>query len=251
MSARPHDAAHSGPPPLLDPMASLFLDFDGTLVELADRPDGVVIDAQVIDLLGVLPDRMAGRVAIVSGRSIAQIDALLGMPHLPVAGSHGAERRVSAAHDAPVRPAALDAAHAAFTGFAARDPRLVIEDKSLGTALHYRQSPDHEDAARALAQGVAATLGLVVQHGKMMVELRVPGDKGSAITALMAEPPFAGTTPIFLGDDLTDEDGFVAVAALGGTGILVGPPRDTAATARLDGVADVRRWLMNSLEHIA
>ena len=127
----------------------------------------------------------------------------------------------------------------------------MIEDKSLGTALHYRQSPDHEDAARALAQGVAATLGLVVQHGKMMVELRVPGDKGSAITALMAEPPFAGTTPIFLGDDLTDEDGFVAVAALGGTGILVGPPRDTAATARLDGVADVRRWLMNSLEHIA
>ncbi|KQM68073.1 hypothetical protein ASE75_00560 [Sphingomonas sp. Leaf17] len=229
----------------------MFLDFDGTLVELAETPDGVVVDAELNGLLAALPVMLGGRVAIVTGRSIAQIDALLGMPDLPVAGSHGAEQRVSASHDTPQRPPALDAASAAFRGFANRDPHLVVEDKSLGTALHYRQSPGHEGAARALAEGLAASLDLVVQHGKMMVELRAPGDKGRAIAALMAAPPFAGTVPVFLGDDLTDEDGFVAVAALGGTGILVGPPRDTAATARLDGVADVRRWLMNSLEHSA
>lgn len=241
------------PHPLpLDPRDSLFLDFDGTLVELADRPDGVVVDEALTALLGALPGWMGDRVAIVTGRSIAQIDALLNAPDLTVAGSHGAERRVATApSSAPSRPAVLDAAHAAFIDFATRDSRLVVEDKSLGTALHYRQSPAQEADAQALAEVIAHRLGLTVQHGKMMVELRVPGDKGSAITALMADPPFAGTRPIFLGDDLTDEDGFVAVAALGGTGILVGPPRDTAATARLDGVADVRRWLTTSMEQTA
>ncbi|RIA43845.1 trehalose 6-phosphatase [Hephaestia caeni] len=235
------------PPAGLLDGASLFLDFDGTLVDLADRPGDVAVDPALIALLDRLARRLDNRIALVSGRSVAQLDGFFGDggKALAVIGSHGAEHRtIGGAITRPDRPQALDAAQKLIAEtFAGRDG-VVIEEKSLGVGVHYRLDPSSEGDACALVEKLAAAHGLGVQHGKMMVELRLPGiDKGSAITAMLGEPPFAGHRPVFLGDDLTDEPGFAACAAAGGAGVLVGSLRETAATYRLDSVAAVHLWL--------
>jgi trehalose 6-phosphate phosphatase len=235
------------PPAMLLDGASLFLDFDGTLVELAERPEAVAVDAALAGLLDRLAERLEGRVVLVSGRSIQQLDGFLegiGVA-IGLVGSHGAETRLAGgAIVGPDRPASLDAAARLFAdAFRGRDG-VVIEAKSLGVGLHYRLDPTAEDEAHAIAAAFAAANDLEVQHGKMMVELRLPGhDKGSAILALLDHPPFAGHPPLFLGDDLTDEPGFAVASRRGGTGILVGPPRDSAARYRLDDVTAARAWL--------
>lgn len=239
------------PPPagLLDD-AGLFLDFDGTLVELADKPDGVTVDPALRALLARLPDRLKGRVAIVSGRSIAQIDGFLGdtIRDFAVVGSHGAEIRPAGGTTLlPDRPASLSAAERAFTDRFADDPRIVIEIKTLGVAIHYRGAPEVEQEAHALVDAFAQRDGLTAQAGKMMIELRMAGhDKGTAIATLCEDAPFAGHPPIFVGDDLTDEPGMVVAARHGGAGILIGPMRDTAAAYRLDDVAAFLDWLENN-----
>lgn len=233
-------------PPTLPADAGLFLDFDGTLVALAQTPDGVVVDAALRVLLADLARRLEGRVAIVSGRSIAQIDALLGAAAdgLAVVGSHGAERRLAGRIDRPARPPEIDVAERAFDDFAARHPGTIVERKTLGVALHYRLNPAAGNDADSLARVLAERHGLHHQSGKMMAELRTGGaDKGTAIAGLLAEPLFAGSRPVFLGDDVTDEPGFAAVRDAGGIGILVGEERQTAAGHRLADVAAVRRWL--------
>lgn len=240
-------AALVEPPFFLLRDASLFLDFDGTLVELAQRPDGVAVDEALHMLLQRLGERLDGRVAIVSGRSIAQIDDFLGrsLGRIAVVGSHGAEiRRAGGAIVRPERPAALETAEAAFTERFGNRPGVVIEVKSLGVAIHYRMAPEVEAEAQALVEAFARHDGLEVQHGKMMAELRMAGhDKGTAIAALLEDAPFLGHAPIFVGDDLTDEPGFVLCARHGGAGILIGSPRDTAARFRLEDVWSLRRWL--------
>ena len=234
------------PPPadLLD-TASLFLDFDGTLVALADHPDGVVVDATLIDLIRMLEERLDGRLALVSGRPAEDLAAMFGDHPPSVVGSHGMEFRWSdGRRDRAERPTGLMESLADMRAFAAARPGVVLEDKPLGAAVHYRMNPEHEADAIALAERLAATNGLYLQHGKMMVEVRSPGgDKGSAIRTLMADPRFAAGRPVFLGDDVTDEPGFAAVAALGGAGVLVGPPRPTDARYRVDDVASVLAWL--------
>ena len=224
---------------------SLFLDFDGTLVRLAERPDGVVVERSLLSLLGHLSSRLSGRVALLSGRSIAQLDALLGGMAIAMAGSHGGEIRHCGMAAAPVsRPSALAIVAAEFADAFRDTDGVIIEVKTLGVALHYRLDPKAAPAIHSLAARLGAEHGLDLQRGKMMVELRTTGhDKGTALTAMMQDPPFAGHTPVFLGDDVTDEDGFAACAALGGAGILVGPERQSAARYRLDDVADVHRWL--------
>jgi trehalose 6-phosphate phosphatase len=247
MQAPTASAALQEPPHSLLSEASLFLDFDGTLVDLADQPDGVAVDDALHALLQRLAERLDGRVAIVSGRSVAQIDGFLGpaLGGIAVVGSHGAEiRRVGGAIVRPERPAALETAEAAFTERFANHAGVVIEVKSLGVAIHYRMAPEVEAEAKALVEAYARHEGLEVQHGKMMVELRMAGhDKGTAITQLVNEAPFQGHPPVFVGDDLTDEPGFVVCAHHGGAGILIGAARDSAARYRLDGVAQFRRWL--------
>jgi len=233
-------------PPLPDPAtASLFLDFDGTLVELAATPEAVIVDARLGPLLERLAAAMPGRVAIVSGRSVAQIDGFLAahLGAIAVAGSHGAERRTpSEGHLLPKRSEALDRAAAALAAYADREG-LLLEEKTLGVTLHYRADPARGPAAIAAAERVAAEHGLGANRGKMMVEVRLPGDKGRAVKSLMAADAMAGTQPWFLGDDVTDEDGFAAVAALGGAGVLVDDLRETAARYRLAGTTAVRDWL--------
>jgi trehalose 6-phosphate phosphatase len=249
LAAEPHSPdetmADLPPPPADLTGISLFLDFDGTLVDLAPRPDAVEVGDALRDRLDRLAARLPGRVAIVSGRSIAQLDAMLGdhARRLTVAGSHGAERRPAGADALDVAPPPALAPAAAELEQAAGELGLIFERKSFGAALHYRGVPEQEAAATAAAERAAAAHGLVLQRGKMMVEVRAPGDKGQAVRALAAEPGAAGTRPLFFGDDVTDEDGFEAAAELGGAGVLVGAPRATAALHRLDDPAALLAWL--------
>ncbi|MFL9841084.1 trehalose-phosphatase [Sphingomonas sp. ST-64] len=236
-------ASLAPPPPDLLAGASLFLDFDGTLVEIAPRPDAVAVDARLKRLMTALAQRLDGRIAIVSGRGAAEIDALFDGAAFPIGGSHGAELFGVEGAVAPERPERLDAVLERLRAFAVARPGVLVEAKPLGAGLHYRGAPDAEAESRALAEELAETSGLTLQEGKMVFELRAPGDKGRAIDALMALPVFAGTRPVFIGDDLTDEPGFRAVRALGGAGVLVGAPRATDAGYRLPDVAGVLAWL--------
>jgi trehalose 6-phosphate phosphatase len=233
------------PPPLSPAGAALFLDFDGTLVELAEAPDLIHVPATLPSLLERLAQRLEGRLAIVSGRAVADLETHLGRTAFAVSGSHGFELRLadgrSLAGAAPERLASIKRDVARF---AAAIPGLLVEEKPAGVAVHYRRAPREEGRVAAFLAGLAERTGLALQRGKMVVELRPPGaDKGEALRRMMAEPPFAGARPLFVGDDLTDEHAFAAAAALGGAGVLVGAPRETAAQWRLPDVAAVARWL--------
>lgn len=236
-------------PPLLDfATDTLFLDFDGTLVELADRPDAITVPDRLIAILHELTRRLDGRLALVSGRALEVLDEF-GMSGLAAAGSHGSEWRLAGGErQYRPRPAGLDDARERFTEFATRAEGLLFEDKPLGAALHYRRAPHERNAAHDLAEQMAEDHGLHVQRGHDMVELRIAGvDKGSAITELLAHAPFADHRPVFLGDDVTDEDGFRAVGEHGGAGVLVGDMRSTLASFHLSGVGAVNDWLSRSL----
>lgn len=237
-------------PPRLDLLRSaLFLDLDGTLAPIAPRPQDVGPDPRRTAVLKRLVADMGGRIAILSGRTLAEIDHILEGVVTPAAGVHGLERRGLDGQRAPVAPdAALPAAIQAFRRLAASASGLLVEDKGLSVALHYRQAPQAGEAALALAREIAETSGLALQPGHMVVELRTPGaDKGQALVDFMAEPPFAGARPVFVGDDLTDEPAFAAAHRAGGHGILVGPERNTAARFRLDDVNAVLDWLEAAL----
>lgn len=239
--------AELAPPPIAGgarPIA-LLLDFDGTLVELAARPDAVVVDDALIELLTMLAVRLEGRLAIVSGRSLAQLDGLLGpiAGTLAIAGSHGVEHRWAGA--TPPAPGELfGSIRDVLRDFASTRPGVIVENKSHGVGMHYRLAPEHGAAAEALVRALGAAFCLAVQPGKMMIELRTGGsDKGDAVRALMARPEMAGASPLFVGDDVTDEAGFAAAVALGGGGVLVGLSRPTAARYRLADVTATRSWL--------
>jgi len=245
---------HLPPPPAgLLRNAALFLDFDGTLVELQEHPDAVAVDARLASLIDRLSDALDGRVAIISGRSVSGIRTLFGDPHFAISGSHGLEVAwPDGRHVRAERPAALDRIVEQMKTFATATNGVLVEEKPLGAALHYRTVPAAGPAARDLAARLAADAGLHLQTGKMMIEVRVPGaDKGTALHALMQAPVFAGRTPIFLGDDDTDEPAMVAARDLGGAGVLIGAARDTAAAWRLDGVEQTLSWLDAATESLA
>lgn len=234
------------PPPRLDPASdALFLDFDGTLVELADTPHGIAVPAGLASLLERLSGRLGGRIAVVSGRSLEDLRHHLGGVDLLFAGSHGAELAYPGGRCVrALVPEGLEAARGRIAAFAAARPGLLVEEKPAGIALHYRGAPELEAESRAHVEAVAKASGMAVVAGKMVAELRPRGfDKGEALRRLMAEPPYAGARPWFVGDDVTDEDAFRAAAELGGEGVLVGSSRPTAAGWRLEGVRDVIRWL--------
>ncbi|MBS0360866.1 MAG: trehalose-phosphatase [Proteobacteria bacterium] len=234
------------PRPLRLAETALFLDLDGTLAPIAARPQDVGPDPRRTDLLEALTRRLDGRLAVISGRTLDDVDHILEGCVPAVAAVHGLVRRdadglVSESSPHP----AIAKATAALRTFAVHDPGLLVEDKSgLSVALHFRQAREHAAAANAFARELAEQTGLGLQGGDMVAELRTPGAcKGDSLRAFMAEPRFAGARPVFVGDDLTDEDGFAAAEALGGFGVLVGPPRATGARFRLDSVADALDWL--------
>lgn len=234
------------PPPAINAAAtSLFLDFDGTLVQIAERPDAIIVTDALRGLLSRLQRLFDGRLAIVSGRPVRQIRALLRDIPLAVAGSHGLElARADGQPIAPERPAILDAVLNEMRQFAGENPGTLVEEKPLGAALHFRNAPETADACEFLMAELSARTGLALQPGHMVYELR-PGsaDKGTAIETMMAKPPMHGTMPVFIGDDLTDEPAFLAAGNGGGMGILVGPPRPTMARYGLSDVVGVLEWL--------
>lgn len=232
-------------PPTRLERPALFLDMDGVLAPLADTPDAVGPDARRTALLRRLAARLAGRVAIISGRTLAEIDRIADGASTSASGVHGLERRRAdgSLDHAAASPAVRDAV-AAFQRFARDRPGTIVEDKAVSAGLHFRGAPAAAAAAGALAHSLAVETGLALQAGNLVIELKTPGtDKGTALKAFMGEPPFAGAIPVMLGDDLTDEDGFRAAADLGGFGVLVGPPRRTAATFALPDVEAVLAWL--------
>ena len=234
------------PPPthLLD-RAALFLDFDGTLVELAESPGAIRVPPELTPLLERLRTRLKGRLAIVSGRSLDDLERHVPLSGIAFSGSHGLELRLADGTALPLSvPIGLGDVHDRVGRFARRFEGLLAEEKPAGIALHYRQAPGQAQRVGAFMEGLAAEHGWSVQHGNMVVELRPHGaSKGDAVRAFMTEPPFADARPVFVGDDLTDEHGFEAAAGLGGSGVLVGPQRETAASYRLGSVAAVARWL--------
>jgi len=240
----PTTLSNEVPPAGLLRDSSLFLDFDGTLVEIAERPDAVLVSERLGHVLATLFDRLHGRMAVISGRPAAQIRALLDLPVI-VVGSHGLEFDGTLSRlGSTSRPAGLAEALAIMNELAAARPGVVVEDKPFGVALHFRQRPAAEAESLAIASELARKHGLHLQPGKMMIEVRAGGgDKGTAIRALMAEPELVDRRPVFMGDDLTDEPGFIAAAQLGGAGILVGERRESAAQFRLDGVEAALAWL--------
>ncbi len=233
------------PPSGLLEGAALFLDFDGTLVELAETPSAIRVSPRLGPRLAALRERLDGRLVIVSGRSLADLERWLPLPGIACAGSHGLELRLAdGSRHAVAPPDGLDRARRRIESFAANVDGMIVETKPAGIALHYRRAPEQADRVGRLMDELAAACGLALQRGKMVTELRSNGaDKGDALRAFMAEPGFAGATPVFVGDDLTDEHGFAAAAGLGGAGVLVGALRATAARYRLASVEAAAAWL--------
>ncbi|MBK0391202.1 trehalose-phosphatase [Ramlibacter algicola] len=209
---------------ILSPACALFLDFDGTLVDIAPEPGAIVVPCSLVPTLSALQTYLGGAVAVVSGRSIRELDTYLAPLQLPVAGVHGAERRDASGALDRVEPASLEEVTRAALALRARDARLLVEEKGTSVALHYRRAPELErECIDAMAAAVDRSEGLALLRGKMVVEAKPCGaSKGAAIEAFLREPPFAGRTPVFVGDDVTDEAGFEAVQRLGGLGVKVG-----------------------------
>ena len=234
-------------PPRVTAGDALFLDLDGTLVEIAPAPDAVRPARQLPALLERVSQRVGAALAVVSGRPISEIDRLLAPLTLPAAGLHGLERRsASGTYRPPPALPRFTELRAALRCFAAAHPGLLLEDKGAALALHYRARPELGAAAAAAVETAlgSARSGIVVQHGKSVVELRPGGaDKGMAVVAFMSKPPFAGRRPVFAGDDITDEAAFRAVRARGGIAVRVGGKGATAAEWCLADVAAVHAWL--------
>lgn len=226
---------------------ALFLDVDGTLVEIAETPDGVEPDQRLPGVLAEISRILDGAVALISGRPVETLDIFFAPLRLPSAGLHGLEYRdtAGAMHRPPTSPS-IRAATEAARAFASDHPDVLIEDKGTTVALHYRQNPALEPDVTAFAEGqVARFADLRLQIGKMVAELRPNGnDKGTAIRRFMAMAPFQGRTPVFIGDDVTDEAGFAVVNELGGHSIRVGAAITTAAQYRIADVSSLHQWLL-------
>jgi trehalose 6-phosphate phosphatase len=224
----------------------LFLDFDGTLLDLAETPHAIAVDGALPGLLARTAAALDGALALVSGRPIDELDQLLAPLKLPAAGIHGFERRDAwgAVHRAPARRDSLETVRHQFIEFIADHPRLLLEDKGEALALHYRRAPETAGAVRAFADRMVAALppGFTLQPGDMVVEVKSQlFSKGMAVREFMREPPFAARRPVVIGDDFTDVDAFRVVEYLGGLSIAVGDR--IRGRERLPSPATVRELL--------
>lgn len=236
------------PPDLADLLGrgplSLFLDFDGTLVGIAPKPGDIHVPDFLSDSLHALRDRLEGRLALVSGRALDDLEAHLGEVSIARAGSHGASRFLADGTRLGKAPEGLPGTAVEELRDFAEAHGLFYETKSHGGALHFRGQPDKADATLEHAQSVAARHGLDVTSGKSVAELVRPGaNKGAALEAFMAIRPFAGSTPVFIGDDVTDEHGMAAAIEFSGFGIAVGERASKAARYHLESVEAVHKWL--------
>lgn len=233
---------------------ALFLDVDGTLVNIEDHPGNVRADAALIALLVDLAKRLDGALSLVSGRSIAEIDRIFAPARFPSAGSHGTELRLG---DDVVMPAQAEFPEDILQrarSLADENEGLLVERKRAGLALHYRRAPALETTCRDLVAGLMCELGpdFRLIDGKMVLEIAPRNHhKGEAIREMLQHSPFRGRQPVFVGDDVTDEDGFRIVNGLGGLSIRVGQGSQTEANYALGDVNDVHAWLRAVAGHSA
>lgn len=236
------------------PQLAIFTDFDGTLVELAETPDDIEVPQNLAAELERAARELDLAFAVITGREIADIDRFLAPLHLPIAGAHGTQRRRADGFVETIDPAAMlgaeEIAHS-IEPLVHAHPGLIMETKEGAVALHYRQVPELEETARAaMEEAVHHVSDFTIVPGKMVFEARPSAvNKGDALRAFMREEPFLGRTPIFIGDDTTDEDAFIAAQELGGVGIKLGEG-DTAARMRIANVASVHA-LIKGLGDIA
>lgn len=240
-------------PPSLDlARHALFLDLDGTLVEIAARPEQVVLEARMRDTLIALSERMQGAMALITGRSVADAERILGGALDCIAGLHGLECSIGGGvvTGNEAVPETFEAAKAELHArIAAGQLGAKLEDKGKAVTLHYRHAPALEESVRRIADDVGRAHGLRVLRGKMIVELIAGArHKGDALMDLAQQPRFAGRAPISIGDDVTDEDAFAAANRLGGFAVLVGEARETHARYRLPSVTALSRWLADALQ---
>lgn len=235
-------------PAIPDHRLALFLDVDGTLIELAETPHAVVVPPALKTLLNTLSVRLEGALALVSGRSVADLDALFAPLRFTASGVHGCERRDPSG--CLVRPsidtARLAVVHAELAEWIKTYPALLLENKAYALALHYRRAPELESLVRTHLVPLLnrAGGGFELHRGKFVFEIRPAGfSKREAVHAFMQAAPFAGRVPVFVGDDVTDEDGFAMVNALHGISIRVGDNHPTQARHRLANVPEVIQWL--------
>lgn len=231
--------------PAADSAWALFLDVDGTLLDIAPTPDAVVVSPALRRTLTTLHEALGGALALISGRSVADLDRLFAPLQLPIAGLHGAEWRDAAGHgEVPLDPAAVARLQRDCAALARRFPGVLVEDKGRGVAMHWRRVPALAMPLRAAVDAIANHTGWAVQPGKCVYELKPRGvDKGGALRRLCQTAPFAGRRPLFIGDDLTDAYAATAAQAAGGMALRVG---ETLADVTAEGFASpaaVREWL--------
>jgi trehalose 6-phosphate phosphatase len=227
---------------------ALFLDVDGTLLELAETPQGVHVPASLKQLLDEVRWRLDGALALVSGRSLANLDQLFSPLRFIASGVHGCERRTADGH--VLRPevdaAAIALVRSQLADFVRGHEGLLLEDKHYALAMHFRRAPEMQHEVYRVMNEVLLHLGptFALQAGKSVLEVRPSAwTKGSSIRSFMQEAPFIGRTPVFIGDDVTDEDAFAVVNEMQGVSIRVGKAVATLAKHRLGGVSEVLRWL--------
>ena len=240
------DPAHDGLPALDPARTAYYLDFDGVLVDLAETPDAIEVAPHLADLLNDLSETSGGAVALVSGRAIADIRRHLPAWRGTVIGSHGGEidRGDGAEALIDADPAKVTAITRMVDGFAASDPAYIAEPKPTGVVLHFRRKPELRGAAwQMLEHTLSEFPGFHIHHSKMAFEVRPDGvGKENAVAALSQEAPFAGRTPLFFGDDVTDEPAMAWANKNGGHSVKVGEGT-SCASCRLPGVAAVHAAL--------
>ena len=235
-------AAHNGAPP------AVFLDVDGTLLDLAERPDNVVTPAGLVATLGDAERKLAGALALISGRPIGDLDRLFEPLRLRASGVHGAEIRFEAGGQVIATQSAMELPQSLYTELkreVAAFPGAFVENKRFSFVVHYRLAPAAERPLREIVMRLVGSspIAVEVMDARCAIELKPPGyDKGNAIAAFLSLPAFHGRTPIFVGDDTTDESGFALVAARGGLAYSVGKPRPGAIGLFAEPRA-VRDWL--------
>lgn len=244
------------PPPLpgTGPCWALFLDVDGTLVDFHNDPDMVHVGSALKTTLAGLHDALGGALALVSGRRLYDLDRLFGPPIIAAAGLHGLQRRRDdgSEDDRQPEPDVVERLHEAVTAWSRTLPRLRIEDKGTCVAVHYREVPGQKRAALEGARRIARTLpGYEIQTGNHIVEIKPSGiDKGDAVESFMAEMPFRGRRPVYVGDDLTDEHAFTTVNAHDGISVRVGSREPSQARYTLRDPDAVEAWLEGVLMHL-
>ena len=240
-------------PPRADTRWAWFFDIDGTLIEIAPTPSSIVVHDDLPHLISRLHSLTGGAVSLITGRAVSDVERFLPLPGIVVAGQHGAEMRNPEGNVSIETPSGgdLQSIQSRLSDVAKRHTALIVEHKGSSIALHYRKAPRLGGYAhrvmRELWQKHAPDL--VIQKGKRVVELKpIDADKGTAIKALMQTDPFEGRTPVFIGDDVTDEAGFALVNDMGGHSIKVGRGR-TVAKWKLRDVNAVRDWLVETVGH--